>query len=162
PFFTDSHRFEFDVEMGISPVLFYDPVQRVVGTLHPNHAWEKVVFEPWHQTTWDVNDTILVADPKADVDVGDFFRRLPDAAYLPTWHALRTDPAHAGAFAATSPDATDRANETQVAEKTRDHAATTTLAHGDSLGRTFITVAHNKARYSDAAAPLVEEFQATR
>ena len=29
---------------GVSPVLFYDPVGRVVATLHPNHTWEKVVF----------------------------------------------------------------------------------------------------------------------
>ncbi|MBC7816824.1 MAG: toxin, partial [Planctomycetaceae bacterium] len=43
PFFTDTHRFEFDVRIGVSPVLFYDPVERVVATLHPNHTWEKVV-----------------------------------------------------------------------------------------------------------------------
>ena len=89
PFFTDTHRFEFDVRIGVSPVLFYDPVERVVATLHPNHTWEKVVFDPWRQETWDVNDTVRVADPKTDPDVGDFFRRLPDADYLPTWHAQR-------------------------------------------------------------------------
>ena len=66
PFFTDTHRFEFDVRIGVSPVLFYDPVERVVATLHPNHTWEKVVFDPWRQETWDVNDTVLVADPKTD------------------------------------------------------------------------------------------------
>ncbi len=38
PFFTDTHRFEFDVRIGVSPVLFYDPVERVVATLHPNHT----------------------------------------------------------------------------------------------------------------------------
>ena len=64
PFFTDTHRFEFDVRIGVSPVLFYDPVERVVATLHPNHTWEKVVFDPWRQETWDVNDTVLVADPE--------------------------------------------------------------------------------------------------
>ena len=45
--------------VGVSPVLFYDPVERVVATLHPNHTWEKVVFDPWRQETWDVNDTVL-------------------------------------------------------------------------------------------------------
>lgn len=34
PFFTDTHRFELDVRIGVSPVLFYDPVGRVVATLH--------------------------------------------------------------------------------------------------------------------------------
>ena len=160
PFFTDTHRFEFDVRIGVSPVLFYDPVERVVATLHPNHTWEKVVFDPWRQETWDVNDTVLVADPKTDADVGDFFSRLPNADYLPTWHALRTDAAHAAAFAARYPDPTDRANETRAAEKTRVHAATPTVAHADSLGRTFLTVAHNKFKYSDTppADPPVEEF----
>ena len=164
PFFTDTHRFEFDVRIGVSPVLFYDPVERVVATLHPNHTWEKVVFDPWRQETWDVNDTVLIADPKTDADVGDFFGRLPNADYLPTWHALRTDAAHAAAFAARYPDAADRTNETRAADKTRVHAATPTVAHADSLGRTFLTVAHNKAKYSDtpAAAPPVEEFHATR
>jgi RHS repeat-associated protein len=164
PFFTDMHRFEFDVRIGVSPVLFYDPVERVVATLHPNHTWEKVVFDPWRQETWDVNDTILIADPKTDADLGDFFGRLPSADYLPTWHALRTETAHAAAFAARYPDATDRLNETRAAEKTRVHAATPTVAHPDSLGRTFLTVAHNKFKYSDtpAAAPPVEEFHSTQ
>ena len=31
PFFSATHRFEFDVRVGVSPILFYDPVQRVVG-----------------------------------------------------------------------------------------------------------------------------------
>ena len=38
-------------DIGVSPILFYDPVERVVATLHPNHTWEKVVFDPWQQTT---------------------------------------------------------------------------------------------------------------
>jgi RHS repeat-associated protein len=164
PFFTDTHRFEFDVKIGVSPVLFYDPVERVVATLHPNHTWEKVVFDPWRRETWDVNDTVLITDPKTDADVGDFFGRLSNAEYLPTWHALRTDAAHAPAFAARYPDATDRTSDTRAAEKTRVHAATPTVAHADSLGRTFLTAAHNKAKYSDtpAAAPPVEEFHTTR
>jgi RHS repeat-associated protein len=163
PFFTDAHRFEFDVKIGVSPVLFYDPVERVVATLHSNHTWGKVVFDPWRQETWDVNDTVLIADPKTDADVGDFFGRLLDTDYLPTWHALRTDAAYAAAFAVRYPDATDRTNETRADEKTRVHAATPTIAHADSLGRTFLTVAHNKAKYSaTAAAPPVEEFHATR
>ena len=164
PFFTDTHRFEFDVRIGVSPVLFYDPIERVVARLHPNHTWEKVVFDPWRQETWDVNDTVLVADPKIDPVIGDFFRRLPDAEYLPTWHALRTDSAQAAAFAAQYPDATVRANETQTADKTQVHAATPAVAHADSLGRAFLTVAHNKFKYSNtpAADPPTEEFHHKR
>lgn len=164
PFFTDTHYFEFDVKIGVSSVLFYDPVERVVATLHPDHTWEKVVFDPWRQETWDVNDTVLIADPKTDVNVGGFFGRLSDADYLPTWHGLRTDASRATAFATHYPDVTDRTNEAKAAEKTVTHAATPSIMHADPLGRTFLTVAHNKAKYSDtpAAAPPVEEFHATR
>ncbi len=144
PFFTGTHQFEFGVEVGVSPVLFYDPAERVVATLHPNHTWEKVVFDPWRQETSDVNDTVLAADPKSDPDVGDFFRSLLDADYLPTWHALRTDPAHAAAFAALYPDAADRANETRAAAKAAAYADTPTTTHFDTLGRPFLTAAHNK------------------
>ncbi len=150
PFFTDTQRFEFDVKIGVSPVLFYDPVERVVTTLHPNHTWEKVVFDPWRQETWDVNDTVLVADPKTDADVGDFFSRLPDADYLPTWCAQR----QGGVLGAQEQDA---------ARKATVHAATPTFVHADSLGRTFLTVAHNKFKYSNTppADPPVEEFYHT-
>ncbi|WP_268240800.1 toxin TcdB middle/C-terminal domain-containing protein [Streptomyces lacrimifluminis] len=163
PFFTDTHRFESDVRIGVSPVLLYDPIGRVVATLRPDHSWEKTVFDPWRQKTWNVTDTVLVADPAADVHVGDHFRRLETGAYLPTWHALRTDPDHAAALAAQYPDSDDRANETRAARQTELHAATPTVTHADSLGRTIVTVVHNRLRYSDAPVsdPPVEEFQRT-
>ncbi len=150
PFFTDSHGFEFDVRVGVSPVLFYDPVGRVVGALHPNHTWEKVVFDAWRQVTWDMNDTVLVADPRNDADVQAFFARLPETEYLPSWHALR-EPGTMG------PD------EQAAARKTVLHAATPIIAHADSLGRAFLSIAHNRfKRGDDPASPPIEEFHATR
>ena len=85
PFFSSTHLYEAEPEMvmaGVTPILFYDPAERVVATLHPNHTFEKVVFDPWQQTTWDVNDTVVIADPKTDADVGSFFERLPETEYL--------------------------------------------------------------------------------
>lgn len=163
PFFTHTHRFEVDVRIGVSPILYYDPLERVVATLHPNHTWEKVVFDPWRQERWDVNDTVL-RDPGTDGDVGAFFRRLPAAEYQPTWHALRTDPALAAAAAQRWPDPKTHAAETRAAAKAAVHAATPAIAHADSLGRAFLTIAHNKYKYSDTApaAPPVEELQHTR
>ena len=76
PFFSASHAFEFANVVGVSSILFYDPVERVVATLHPNHTYEKVVFDPWRQATWDVNDTVLQSNPAQDPDVGDFFCEL--------------------------------------------------------------------------------------
>ncbi|MCL4299100.1 MAG: toxin [Anaerolineae bacterium] len=142
PFFSAGHGFEFARHAGVSPVLFYDPAGRVVATLHPNHTWEKVIFDPWRQETWDVNDTVLL-DPETDEDVKGFFLRLPDIEYLPTWHGLRTDPAHAAEAAKKWPDPTVRAAEASAAGKAAAHAGTPTVAHFDTLGRPFLTLAHN-------------------
>jgi YD repeat-containing protein len=99
PFFSPTHGYESEpglVECGVTPILFYDPLGRVVATLHPNHTYEKVVFDPWQQTTWDVNDTVIYTEiskenklirdpdktPADDADVGHFFAVLPQEEYL--------------------------------------------------------------------------------
>jgi RHS repeat-associated protein len=154
PFFTDIHRFELDVRIGVSPVLFYDPVGRVIATLHPNHAWEKAIVEPWQQDSWDVNDTVLVTDPKTDADVGDFFRRLPDADYLPTWHALRTDPTLAGEASQRWPDPKTRDAEKRAAEDVAAHADTPGTACFDTLGRPVLSLADNGPDPADPSRQL--------
>lgn len=166
PFFTDAPCFEFDVCIGVSPILLYDPVERVVATLHPNHTWEKVVFDPWMQATWDVNDTVSF-DPGNDAHFAGFLLnpdgtpRLPTDEYLPTWHALRTNPALADE---AWPDPKFRTAEGKAAEKTAIHAETPTIAHFDSLGRAFLTDAHNKFKRNDSSpeAPPSEEHHFTR
>ncbi len=168
PFFSETHRFERDVRIGVSPVLFYDPAERVVATLHANHTWEKVVFGPWRHETWDVNDTVTL-DPRLDDHVRGFFvdaetgaSRLPATSYLPTWRALRTDPAHAAEASQRWPDEETRAAERRAAERTAVHAATPTIAHADTLGRSFLTVAQNALKYSDTpddSAPVVESYR---
>ena len=145
PFFTDTHRFESAKIHGVSSILFYDPAERIVATLHPEHTYEKVVFDPWQQATWDVNDTVLQTDPKTDADVGDFFARLPESEYLPTWYEQR----RTGALGAAEKDAADKAAA---------HAATPALAHVDALGRTFLNVAHNRFK---KAGVIIEEKHRT-
>lgn len=134
PFFSDTHRFQFAKVEGVSPILFYDPLERVIATLHPNHTYGKVVFDPWRQETWDVNDTVHLTDPKLDPDVEDFFRRLPDVDYLPSWYEARKD----GLF---GPDAISSAAEKHAAEKAFEHRATPGVVHFDSLGRPFLSIA---------------------
>src|SRR5438094_7715938 len=117
-------------DTGVTPILFYDPVDRVVATLHPNHTFEKVVFDPWRQETWDVNDTVTQADPKVDSDVGGFFQLLPAADYVPTWYDQRRN-------GQKGPD------EKNAADKAAAHAGTPSIAHFDTLGRAMLTVADN-------------------
>ena len=129
PFFTASHAFQFDMRAGVSPVLFYDPIERVVATHLPNNTYEKVVFDPWRRTTYDVNDTVIF-DPGTDPDVGAFFQKLPVADYLPTWYRQRIN-------GALGPD------EQDAAAKAARHADTPAVAQFDSLGRTFLAIADN-------------------
>ena len=68
PFFDDTHEFKFDQKVGVSSILFYDPMDRVVATISPNHTWSKSVYDPWQHTTYDVNDTVL-SNPKVDDDI---------------------------------------------------------------------------------------------
>jgi RHS repeat-associated protein len=140
PFFSSNHKFGIE-QHGVSSTLFYDPVERVVATLHPNHTYEKVVFDPWKQDTWDVNDTVTQEDPKHDPDVGGFFQRLPDADYLPTWY--------------TRYKTSSVAAERDAATKASAHANTQTTAHADVLGRAFLTIARNGLTANDKYATHV-------
>ena len=161
PFFTDTHRFEFDVRIGVSPVLFYDPVERVVATLHPNHTFEKVVFDPWQQTTYDVNDTIAprneqTGDPRTDLDIAGYvaayFGSLPVGPSVQpwqTWHQQR----QTGGLGT---------EEKTAAEKAASHADTPTTVHLDNLGRPFLTVAHNRVVSTDHPLDGKEDEFTTR
>ena len=155
PFFSGlqqrPYAFEFGLTVGVSSILFYDPVERIVATLHPNDTWEKVVFDPWQQESWDANDTVLIADPSADPDVGDFFKRLDQSESFRTWYAQRQTEA-------LGPDEEDAATKAAL------HAATPSVAHADALGRAFLSIAHNRYLPVNAAAgaPPTDEFYATR
>jgi RHS repeat-associated protein len=136
PFYSSlpalGHQFEFGVQVGVSPILCYDPVDRVIATVHPNQTYEKIVFDPWHQQNWDVNDTVLVTDPTTDPDVGDFFSRLAPADYSPTWYTQRSG-------GALGPQ------EQNAATKAAAHANTPTTIYFDALGRAMLTVVDNAA-----------------
>ncbi len=160
PFFSklspgERHRFEFGEQVGVSPILFYDPVERVVAILHPNHTYEKVVFDPWKQTTYDVNDTVL-GDPRTDPDIrgytAGYFDSLlasPTAPPWQTWHSQR----QGGAMGAV---------EQAAADKAAAHADTPTIANFDTLGRPFLTVAHNKVVSANHSLDGTEDKLETR
>lgn len=164
--FSD-HRFEFGATVGVSPVLFYDPAGRVVATLHPNNTYEKVVFDPWRQTTYDVNDTCAprpagpgepppreTGDPRSDPDikgyVAQYFEAMGDAAAdWQTWHAQRID-GNLGQ------------DERNAAERAAAHADTPTTGHFDALGRPFLTVARNRVVCTDHDLDGSEDSFSTR
>jgi RHS repeat-associated protein len=153
--FSD-HRFEFGVTVGVSPVLFYDPAERVVATLHPNHTYEKVVFGPWQQTTYDVNDTCApcnreTGDPRTDPDiqgyVAGYFKTQPTT--WRTWQAQRI-----GGVMGT--------DERNAAQRAAAHADTPTTVHFDALGRPFLTLTHNRIVCAGHDLDGTEDSVATR
>jgi RHS repeat-associated protein len=146
PFFSALHAFEFAQIVGVSSILFYDPLQRAIATLHPNHTYEKVVFDPWRQEMSDVNDTVLQADPAQDSDVGGFLGKVPHADYLPTWYGRRIE------------EQMGR-EERHAALRTAVHANTPAVTYADSLGRVFLSILHNRF---ERASSLTDEFFATR
>ncbi|PKH01306.1 toxin [Psychromonas sp. MB-3u-54] len=133
PFFSSTHLYEQESKMidaGVTSIVFYDPLERVVATLHPNHSFEKVVFDPWRQESWDVNDTVMLSDPGTDPDVGQYFQLLATADYLPGWYDQRSN----------GQQGTD---EQAAANKAAVHAATPTVTYSDTLGRPILTIADN-------------------
>jgi RHS repeat-associated protein len=155
PFFSATHLYEAERDMtdtGVSPILFYDPVERVVATLHPNHTYEKVVFDAWRQATYDVNDTVAeklpqTGDPRTDPDISEYVRDyFKTQEGWKTWYELRIG----------KPEGDP---ERDAAEKAAAHADTPTVAHFDALGRAFVTIAQN--RYKRNAAEVNEKY-ATR
>jgi RHS repeat-associated protein len=150
PFFSDTHRFEFGVQVGVSPVVFYDPLDRVIATLHPNHTYHKVVFDGWRQVAFDLNDTVAphgteTGDPRTDPDirgyVATYFAGLPST--WQTWRAERLG---------TALGVTEQA----AATATVVHANTPTTVHLDALGRPFLTVARN--RFIRDGATIDEDY----
>ena len=60
PYFssTDAYEDEAEVrEQGVTPLLHYDPLGRLVRTDFPDDTFSKVDFTPWREVSWDRNDT---------------------------------------------------------------------------------------------------------
>ena len=128
----------------------------LIATLHPNHTWEKVVFGTWRYERWDASDTVLVADPRTDAQVGGHFRPTPAMrSTSPTWYAGGAMGAEHSGRGSGAGDGT---------EGGPFHAGTPGIVHLDSLGRPLLTISHNRFKYgtSPAADPPVEEFLSTR
>jgi RHS repeat-associated protein len=118
PFFSDTFDYESErelVEWGVTPILRYDPLGRLLRTDLPDGTLHRIVFDAWCHQTWDENDTVLESRWYRE-------RGAPDARG-PEPHG---DPRRRAAWLAAQ------------------HADTPERAHVDPLGRTFLTEADNK------------------
>ena len=123
PFFSSTYEYEDEaelVEWGVTPVLRYDAVGRLIRTDLPNGTFSRVVFDPWRQTTFDPNDNVAPLDPS-------------DTAGESLWYQARK-----GLNPITDP-------EGRAAALAYAHRGTPGVAHLDALGRTFLTIEDNGA-----------------
>lgn len=62
PFFSDTHLFQSEEEIGpigVTPILYYDALGRLIKTQTPDGFHSKIEFDPWQVSTYDQNDTVL-------------------------------------------------------------------------------------------------------
>ena len=65
PYFSATYNYEDDpqlVEIGVTPVLYYDPPGRNVRTEYPNGTFSKTEIQGWLTKTFDQNDTVSDSD----------------------------------------------------------------------------------------------------
>ncbi len=61
PYFCDpaaGHQFEEPQEIGVTAVVSYDAIGRIIRTDLPDGSFSHVEFSPWHVRTFDPNDTV--------------------------------------------------------------------------------------------------------
>jgi RHS repeat-associated protein len=118
PFFDSTYTYDDEkdlAEWGVTPILRYDPLRRLIRTDSPNGTFSHVEFDPWQQISSDENDTVLSS----------------------RWYADRGSPDPSGAEPADP--------EARAAWLAAKHANTPVVAHLDTLARTFLTIADNGA-----------------
>ncbi|MCD4813872.1 toxin [bacterium] len=65
PFYVGTHQYsseEFFAEYGVTPIIHYDPLLRVIRTDTPKGFFSKVEFTPWKISKFDENDTVMDSD----------------------------------------------------------------------------------------------------
>jgi len=113
PFFSATSAFEDEptvVQAGVTPIIHYDALDRVVRTEFPNGTESRVAFDVWIQTSSDPNDTVIGT----------------------SWWSHRGSP--------QPTDAEPSDPETRAAWLAARHNATPSIAHFDALGRPFLAV----------------------
>ena len=61
PYFSQpevGHRFEEPAEVGVTPVMYYDAIGRLIRTESPDGSYSRVEFSQWHVAHYDSNDTV--------------------------------------------------------------------------------------------------------
>ncbi|MCP4399233.1 MAG: hypothetical protein GY801_18265, partial [bacterium] len=128
PYFSVTHQYEDLkelVETGVTPIMYYDAVGRLIKTEMPDATFSKTEFDSWKQSIHDPNDTILES----------------------SWYYNRTNRLIDAELTA---EGKDPEREKIAADKAAKHADTPNVMHFDTLGRPVLSVEHNKNLLTDA------------
>ncbi|MGB7208380.1 MAG: SpvB/TcaC N-terminal domain-containing protein [Pyrinomonadaceae bacterium] len=122
PYFSVTPHYEDAkelVETGVTPVMFYDSLGRLMKTEFPDQTFSKVEFDAWKQASFDQNDTVEESE----------------------WHRLRVDNLINAQFIVAGKDP---AKENAAAQKAEAHDSTPAIVHLDTLGRPILSIDHNR------------------
>lgn len=122
PYFSVSYQYEDQkelVETGVTPVMYYDALGRLVKTEMPDGTFVRVEFDAWKEVLFDANDTAVETD----------------------WYDQRTNRLMDAELLG---EGKDPVREKQAADKAAEHANTPNVTHFDTLGRPVCVVEHNK------------------
>ncbi len=122
PYFSVSHRYEDQkelVETGVTPIMYYDALGRLVKTELPDGTFSTVEMDAWKEVLFDANDTVVETD----------------------WYLQRTGRLIDAELLA---EGKDPEREKQAADKAAEHANTPIATHFDTLGRPVCVVEHNR------------------
>lgn len=99
PFFSSTSDFESEaavVAQGVTPLLHYDPLGRLIRTDFPDGTTARVVYSAWEQQTWDPNDCVTGSPWLARMQGGTAAEQR--AATLTLGHASTPNVAHVDAL----------------------------------------------------------------
>ncbi|MBB5874379.1 RHS repeat-associated protein [Allocatelliglobosispora scoriae] len=153
PYFSRTPAYEDEpelVEQGVTPVLHYDPLGRVVRIDKPDGTYTRSAFGSWRHEIWDENDTVLSSDWYATRHLLDPAHPDRRCADLTTEHAATPTVVHLDALG--RPIRTEYDNGTRgrsavgyeldvqgVQRSLRDGAGAAVVSvRADMLGRTLV------------------------
>jgi len=117
PFFSTTYEYEFETlltQWGVTPILHYDPLSRLIRTDNPDGTYTQVEFDSWQQIISDANDKVLNSQ----------------------WYINQGNPNPSGAQPTGSPNL-------RAAWLAAQDAGTPTVVDMDPLGRTIQTTLNN-------------------
>lgn len=127
PYFSVTPHYEDAkelVETGVTPVLYYDSLGRLVKTEFPDQTFSKIKFDSWKQENHDQNDTVKKSE----------------------WHRLRVNNLINAQLIAAGKDPV---KEKAAAQKAEAHDNTPAIVHLDTLGRPILSIDHNRVANID-------------